>query len=160
LLIVDFPMTRRYPSEITDNSRGDLTSAADDVAMTHIDEATNPPHANERTVPRDRVVVYCLAIVGIATAVIHFAVAGAHFQEYWLFGVFMLVAAWLQLLWAIVAIARPSRLLLWSGALLNAGVVAVYVVTRTIGDVIGPSWPRRRPPETSRCPIRLCRCRG
>ncbi len=107
--------------------------------MTHIDEATNPPHANEHTVPRDRVVVYCLAIVGIATAVIHFAVAGAHFQEYWLFGVFMLVTAWLQLLWAVVAIARPSRLLLWSGALLNAGVVAVYVVTRTIGDVIGPT---------------------
>jgi hypothetical protein len=27
---------------------------------------------------------------------------------------------------------------LWSGALLNAGIVAVYLVTRTAGDVIGP----------------------
>jgi hypothetical protein len=26
-------------------------------------------------------VVYCLSIVGIATAVIHFAVAGAHFRS-------------------------------------------------------------------------------
>jgi hypothetical protein len=73
-----------------------------------------------------------------ATAVIHFAVAGEHFQEYWLYGVFMLVVAWLQLLWAALAIARPSRLLLGSGVVLNAGVVAVYIVTRTIGDVIGP----------------------
>jgi hypothetical protein len=42
------------------------------------------------------------------------------------------------LLWAIVAIARPSRLLLCGGVILNVGVVAVYIVTRTIGDVIGP----------------------
>jgi hypothetical protein len=85
-----------------------------------------------------KVIAYCMAIISITTAVIHFAVAGQHFQEYWLYGVFMLVVAWLQLLWAIVAIARPSRLLLYGGVILNAGVVAVYVVTRTIGDVIGP----------------------
>ncbi len=57
---------------------------------------------------------------------------------FWLYGVFMLAVAWLQLLWAFVAIARPSRLLLYGGVILNAGVVAVYIVTRTIGDVIGP----------------------
>jgi hypothetical protein len=93
----------------------------------------------ELTVPGRRVVVYCLAILSVATAVIHFAVAGEHFQEYWVFGVFMLVVAWLQLAWAIAAIVRPARLLLWSGVVLNAGVVAVYIVTRTVGDVIGPT---------------------
>jgi hypothetical protein len=77
-------------------------------------------------------------MMSLATAVIHFAVAGQHFQEYWLYGVFMLVVAWLQVLWAILAVARPSRLLLGAGVILNAGVVAVYVVTRTVGDVIGP----------------------
>ncbi len=40
---------------------------------------------------------YSLAVVSLATAVIHFAVSGEHFQEYWLFGVFMLVVAWGQL---------------------------------------------------------------
>jgi hypothetical protein len=85
-----------------------------------------------------RVVAYCLAIVSIATAVIHFAVAGQHFQEYWMYGVFMLVVAWLQLLWAMVAVAKPSRLLLYGGAILNAGVVAVYIITRTAGDIVGP----------------------
>jgi hypothetical protein len=33
--------------------------------------------------------------MGVASTVIHFAIAGEHFQEYWLFGVFMLGAAWL-----------------------------------------------------------------
>jgi hypothetical protein len=85
-----------------------------------------------------KVVACCLAVMTAAAAVIHFAVAGQHFQEYWLYGVFMLVVAWLQLLWAAAAIARPSRLLLACGVILNVAVVAVYIVTRTAGDVIGP----------------------
>lgn len=107
--------------------------------MTHADEAIHSPENGEPTVSRRRVVLYCLAIVSVATAVIHFAVAGEHFQEYWLFGVFMLVTAWLQLLWAVLAVTRPSSPLLWGGAILDAGVVAVYIVTRTIGDVVGPT---------------------
>lgn len=111
--------------------------------MTYGDEALRPPRNepadDEPTVSRRKVVLYCLAIVSVVTAVIHFAVAGEHFQEYWAFGVFMLVVAWLQLIWAIGAIAKRSQLLLWSGAILNGGVVAVYIVTRTVGDVIGPT---------------------
>jgi len=94
---------------------------------------------NEATIPRRKVFLYCLAIVSVVTAVIHFAVAGEHFQEYWAFGVFMLVTAWLQLTWAVMAVTKPSRLLLWGGAFLNTGIVAVYIVTRTVGDVIGPT---------------------
>lgn len=114
--------------------------------MSHLDEAPREPEPRpepepkpEPTVPGRRVALYCLAIISVATAVIHFAVAGEHFQEYWLFGVFMLVTAWLQLLWAIVVIARPSRWLLWCGVILDVGVVIVYIVTRTIGDVVGPT---------------------
>ncbi len=66
-------------------------------------------------VPVRRVVLHCLAVLSAATAITHFAVAGQHFQQYWLFGVFMLGAAWLQLLWAVMAAARPSRPLLWAG---------------------------------------------
>lgn len=107
--------------------------------MTRLDEVIHDSHGDEPAVPESRVVMYCLAIVAVATAVIHFAVAGEHFQEYWVFGVFMLGAAWLQLLWAILAVVRPSRPLLSCGAILNGGVVAVYIVTRTVGDVIGPT---------------------
>ncbi len=92
-----------------------------------------------RTVPTRKVVLSCLAILSVATAVTHFAAAGAHYQQYWMFGVFMLAAAWLQLLWAALAVLRPSRPLLWAGAVLDAGVVAVYVVTRTVGDIVGPT---------------------
>lgn len=90
-------------------------------------------------VPARKAVLYCLAIVSLATAVIHFAVAGSHFQEYWLFGVFMLVVAWLQLLWAIGAVAMPGRVVLWSGVIVNTAIIGVYVVTRTVGDIVGPS---------------------
>jgi hypothetical protein len=111
--------------------------------MTTVDEAPTPapsdPIDQPPSIEGRRVVFYCLAIISAVAAVIHFAVSGEHFEEYWLFGVFMLVVAWLQLLWAIVAVAKPSRLLLWSGAILNAGVVAIYIVTRTVGDVIGPT---------------------
>jgi len=89
-------------------------------------------------ISRRRILLTCLAIIGLATCIIHFKAAGPHFQQYWLYGTFMLVTAWLQLLWSLVAIASSSRPLLWSGVLLNGGIVAVYLVTRTVGDVIGP----------------------
>jgi hypothetical protein len=97
------------------------------------------PGGTQRTVPGRRVLLACLAILSLATAVIHFAVAGEHFAEYWAFGVFMLVVGWFQLAWAVAAVTRPSRLLLAAGAIVNVGVVAVYIVTRTVGDVIGPT---------------------
>ncbi|MBO0836961.1 MAG: hypothetical protein J2P28_15840, partial [Actinobacteria bacterium] len=92
----------------------------------------------ESTVSGRKVVAYCLAILSAAAAVIHFAVAGAHFQEYWAYGLFLLVVAWLQLLWAVAIAIRSSRWLTGSGAILYAAVIVVYVVTRTVGDVIGP----------------------
>ena len=90
-------------------------------------------------VPGASVLRYCLAILGGTTSVIHFAVAGAHSREYWLFGVFMLVVAWLQLLWAVGVVIRPTRSLLVTGAIVDAIVIVVYIVTRTVGDIIGPA---------------------
>ncbi len=86
-----------------------------------------------------KVLGYCLAIISVAAAVIHFAVAGEHFQEYWLFGVFMLVVAWLQLTWAVAMVARPAKWQLWAGAIVNAGIVVIYILTRTVGDMVGPT---------------------
>jgi hypothetical protein len=107
--------------------------------MADVSETSPLPGGDPRSVPRHRVIASCLAILSVATAVIHFAVAGSHFQEYWLFGVFMLVAGWLQLLWAVGAVVRPTRPMLAAGVLINIAVIAVYVVTRTIGDVVGPT---------------------
>jgi hypothetical protein len=86
-----------------------------------------------------QVALRSLAVVSVVGAVIHFAVAGEHFKEYWAFGVFMLGAAWFQLGWAVAVTLRPTRLVLALGAVANAGIVVVYIVTRTVGDVVGPT---------------------
>ena len=101
------------------------------------DQAARPA-TGDRAVPAQRVVLAGLAMLSVLAAVIHFAVAGSHFQEYWLFGVFMLGVAWLQLGWAAAALFRPTRLLVSSGAVLNAAVIVVYILTRTVGDIVGP----------------------
>src|SRR6185437_13926365 len=86
--------------------------------------------AGRPTVAAVTVARYCLAIAAAATAVIHFAAAGEHFAEYWLFGAFMLVTAWLQAAWSVGVVVRPWLWLPWGGAALNAGIIAVYIVTR------------------------------
>lgn len=79
-----------------------------------------------------------LAVVSAGAAGIHFAVIQSHFEEYWLFGVFFAVVAWLQAVWAILLVARPSRTVLLSGALTNAAVVAIWIASRTVGIPLGP----------------------
>jgi len=79
-----------------------------------------------------------LAVLSAGAAGIHFAVIQSHFEEYWLFGVFFAVVAWLQAVWAILVVARPSRTILLSGALVNAVVVAIWIATRTVGIPLGP----------------------
>lgn len=101
-----------------------------------MDESPHPAPA--RTSQRTAL-IRSLAVLATVVAVIHFAVAGEHFEEYWAFGVFMLVVAWGQLGTAVGLVLRPSRWLLGLVAALNAGVIAVYIVTRTYGDVVGPT---------------------
>jgi len=89
------------------------------------------------TVPVARVVGYCLAILIFAAAVIHFAIAAKYVEQYWLFGVSTLVVAWLQVIWAVAVIARPSRPVLRAGAVFNAAMLGLYLVTVATGDAIG-----------------------
>jgi hypothetical protein len=111
-----------------------MTTGDNDVIALPPESASEPD-----TISRRRVYFCCLAIISVMTAVIHFAVAGEHFQEYWAFGVFMLVTAWLQLAWAVAIVVKPSKLLLAGGAVVNAGIVVVYILTRTVGDMVGPT---------------------
>lgn len=73
-----------------------------------------------------------LALLSAGAAAIHFAFAPEHLAGDRGEGAFFLVVGWLQLLWALAAVARPSRRLLLLG-LFNAGVAAVWVVSRTTG---------------------------
>ena len=96
----------------------------------------NPSGHSEPTVPIGRVVVWCLAILSVAAAVLHFAVASENFEAHWSFGVLMLVAAWLQVMWAVAVIVRTSLSMLWAGAVLNVGVVVVELATHPAGDAV------------------------
>jgi hypothetical protein len=98
-----------------------------------------PTTSTKSELPARTLVARCLAIASAAAAVIHFAAAGSHFQEYWVFGVFMLAAGWLQLTWAILVSFRPSRAVLCAGAVINGNIIAIYICTRTVGDMVGPS---------------------
>lgn len=85
------------------------------------------------------VIPYCLAILAVASGIIHFSAAGQHFQESWLFGVVTLIAAWLQMLWALAVVVRPSRMVWWRvGAILTSGIIVLDIATRMVGgDVAG-----------------------
>jgi hypothetical protein len=87
-----------------------------------------------------------LAVISLATAAIHFAVMSAHFGEHFAFGLFFAVVAWLQSLWAVGVVASASRKLLWVGAIVNAAVVIVWIVSRTSGLPIGPEAGTPEPP--------------
>jgi hypothetical protein len=83
--------------------------------------------------------VRCLAMLSAAAAVIHFAVANPHYQEYWAFGAFMIGTAILQMAWVGAALVSGRRWVWAAGAVINAGIVGVYIVTRVVGDVVGPT---------------------
>lgn len=79
-----------------------------------------------------------LAVLSLATAGIHFAVMADHFAEYALFGVFFSLVAWFQALWALGIVMAPTQPLLLTGAIANAVVVIVWLISRTVGLPIGP----------------------
>jgi hypothetical protein len=79
-----------------------------------------------------------VASLSVGAAAIHFAVMFEHFAEYTLYGVFFLVVAWAQMIWAAVVLWRPSRLWLSLGIVGNTLVLAVYVASRAVGLPVGP----------------------
>jgi hypothetical protein len=78
------------------------------------------------------------ALLSAGAAAIHYAVIADHLQEWWAFGVFFAAIGVAQLLWAALVVASPSRLLTWLGVFGNAAIVALWIVTRTAGTLIGP----------------------
>ena len=83
---------------------------------------------NERTV--GRYLRWLLAALSLGAGVIHFAVSGEHYELSWAHGTFFAVAAWLQLSWAVAVVVKPTRWLLAAGALLSAGILGVWAVSR------------------------------
>jgi hypothetical protein len=79
-----------------------------------------------------------LAALSVGAATIHFAVIAQHLDEWWLTGTFFVVVALFQLAWGLLVLLRPFALVLLSGAVVNALVVATWIVSRTTGVPVGP----------------------
>jgi hypothetical protein len=74
-----------------------------------------------------------VAILSLVAAVIHVWVMPEHFAEWWAYGLFFLVAAAAQALYAVAVLRAPSPTLLRVGIIGNLAIIALWVVTRTIG---------------------------
>jgi hypothetical protein len=86
--------------------------------------------------PDARLVVAATASAGAAA--IHFAVLSEHIDEYWLFGLFFFGSGVAQLVWAAAVVVRPERAVVAVGALGNAAIIVLWVVSRTAGLPLGP----------------------
>jgi hypothetical protein len=73
------------------------------------------------------------AVLSLIAAVIHVWVMPEHFEEWWGYGVFFLVAAVAQALYAVVVLRTPTPTVLRVGIIGNLLIVALWVITRTVG---------------------------
>lgn len=84
---------------------------------------------------------WLLVTLSLGAGLIHFAVAGGHFDVGWAHGVFFAVVAGAQVSWAVVAAISPTRRLLVLGVIGNSAVVATWLVSRVWGVPVGPdTW--------------------
>lgn len=112
-----------------------LRQAADLGRLGRPLDAPDLPAEDLATVPA----AFPVAVVSsVAAAGVHAVATPAHVQEGVLIGLFFVLAALAQLVWALLAVSiGPRRDLLWSGVVGNAGIVVLWVYTRTVGVPFG-----------------------
>ena len=81
---------------------------------------------------------WLLAGCSLGAAALHFAYSSSHFAQYWLYGVFFVATAWIQLVWALGVVLRPRRWVFLAGYACNALIIVVWALSRTVGVFIGP----------------------
>lgn len=87
----------------------------------------------------------CAALAG-AAGIIHIKAAIDHTSHWWLFGVFFAGLAYGQLAWALVVYrGRRDAWLLEAAIYVSLAVVAIWLLTRTVGPPLGPwQWDAER----------------
>jgi hypothetical protein len=84
-------------------------------------------------------VLYAAAALSLLAALIHLWVTPEHFEEWWGYGAFFLMAALAQVLYAPLVLVWPTRVVLLGGIGGNLAIVALYLLTRTVGiPLFGP----------------------
>jgi len=83
--------------------------------------------------------LYAAAALSLLAALIHLWATPEHFEEWWGYGAFFLVAALAQVLYAPLVLAWPTRMVLLGGIAGSLAIVALYLLTRTVGiPLFGP----------------------
>lgn len=82
--------------------------------------------------------VVLAAAATVVAGIVHLVVMPEHFEESVLYGSFFLVLAAGQATYAWCLLVSPSRPVLAAGVLGNSAVVALWLVTRTVGLPFGP----------------------
>ena len=90
--------------------------------------------------------LYGTAGLSVAASFIHGIVTPEHFEEWWGYGTFFILAALGQLFYGLLLVFQPwqpdpiretkgfpASYLYWAGIIGNGFLIALYVVTRTIG---------------------------
>ena len=84
-----------------------------------------------RATDRPRGVLYLVAALSLLSALIHLWVMPEHFEEWWGYGVFFLVAAAAQALY--VLLMRWTNRTVLLGIAGNSAIVFLYLLTRVVG---------------------------
>lgn len=102
-----------------------------------------PPDEGTSTLT-DAVLRPVLVLASLGTAAIHFAFAPMHLEANQSHGLFFVAIAWLAVGWAFAVSRQPTPLTFRLGALLNLGILGVWLTSRTagIGGEVEPfGWP-------------------
>jgi hypothetical protein len=83
------------------------------------------------------------ATLSFGAAAIHGLVTPSHFVQDPLYGAFFGGCTIAQLAWAGLALVRPTRWVLMSGAVGNLAVVVLWAITRTVGIPLGVAAGQR-----------------
>ncbi|MEJ7785793.1 MAG: hypothetical protein WKF96_13385 [Solirubrobacteraceae bacterium] len=77
--------------------------------------------------------------LSIAAGIIHAMAMIDHFSHYWLYGVFFLLLTYGQVLWGVALLRkRCTERMLRLGALANAAIIVLWIVSRAVGMPFGP----------------------
>jgi hypothetical protein len=80
-----------------------------------------------------RGVLFTVAALSLLAALIHLWVTPEHFEEWWGYGTFFLVAAVAQVVYVPVLLYWPNRNILLLGIAGNSAIVLLYLLTRVLG---------------------------
>jgi hypothetical protein len=80
-----------------------------------------------------------VAALSLLAGLIHLWVVPEHFEEWWGYGMFFLVAAVAQVVYVPLLLRWPNRAILLLGIAGNSAIVLLYLLTRVVGiPLFGP----------------------